>query len=562
MHFGQIDLVEIALAAVLLTQRNRIEAVLRRLARHPRWCGAVLCGLVIALRLALLPLHPVPTGSGADDFSYLLLGDTFAHLRLANPVQPMHEFFETNFVLQQPSYSSIYPAGQGIVLALGQALFHQPWAGVLLSMALLSGLCYWMLRGWLSPPWALAGGLLAVCEFGPLNSWMNCYWGGAVSGVAGCLVFGALPRLATETGLLVRRGAAILLGLGMGLEMLTRPYESIFLAASIMIFLLPHLRRRVEWPSLARIALSVALGLLPPVALLLAQNHAVTGSWTTLPYSLSRYQYGIPTTFTFQALPIPHNTLTAVQELYFDGQSAAHGDGETVGRYVSRLADRAHFYLFFLEAPLLIAVLFLWPLRRQFRVRWIVLTVALFALGCNFYPYFFPQYIAAETSLFLLAALIGLERLAQWRPGGRRAGRVAASAILLLCAAHFLFWYSVHALGDEKTLRTLVPQETDAGINFGDPEGRIAINRRLAAAPGKQLVFVRYFATHGYHEWIHNAADIDASRVIWALELTPQENETLERHYSDRKVWLLEPDADPPRLMPYPKTSGPFLTVE
>ena len=32
-------------------------------------------------------------------------------------------------------------------------------------------------------------------EFGPLNQWMNNYWGGAVSGIAGCLVFGALPRL-------------------------------------------------------------------------------------------------------------------------------------------------------------------------------------------------------------------------------------------------------------------------------------------------------------------------------------------------------------------------------
>ena len=29
----------------------------------------------------------------------------------------MHRFFETNFVLQEPSYSSIYPLGQGIVLA-------------------------------------------------------------------------------------------------------------------------------------------------------------------------------------------------------------------------------------------------------------------------------------------------------------------------------------------------------------------------------------------------------------------------------------------------------------
>ena len=44
--------------------------------------------------------------------------------------------------------------------------------------------------------WALAGGVLAVIEFGPLNQWMNGYWGGTLAAVAGCMVFGALPRLA------------------------------------------------------------------------------------------------------------------------------------------------------------------------------------------------------------------------------------------------------------------------------------------------------------------------------------------------------------------------------
>jgi hypothetical protein len=77
----------------------------------------LLAGLTIALRLALLSSHPVPTPQGADDYSYLLLGDTLAHFRLANPTHPLHRFFETNFVLQQPSYSSIYPLGPALALA-------------------------------------------------------------------------------------------------------------------------------------------------------------------------------------------------------------------------------------------------------------------------------------------------------------------------------------------------------------------------------------------------------------------------------------------------------------
>ena len=113
-------------------------------------------------------------------------------------MHPLHQFFETYFVLQEPSYSSIFPLGQGIVLAMGQVIFRNPWAGVAISVGLFCALCYWMLRGWTSPGWALAGGVLAAIEFGPLSQWMNSYWGGAVSACAGCLVFGALPRLLKE----------------------------------------------------------------------------------------------------------------------------------------------------------------------------------------------------------------------------------------------------------------------------------------------------------------------------------------------------------------------------
>ena len=132
----------------------------------------------------------------------------------------------------------------------------------------------------------------------------------------------------------------------------------------------------------------------------------------------------------------------------------------------------------------------------------------------------------------------------------------------MLCGAHFLFWYGIQALGDEQIVLAMGPYETGDGINFGDPQGRIAINRRLAETAGRQLVFVRYFPSHRYDEWIHNAADIDSARIIWALELSPDENAKLVGYYPDRTVWLLEPDASPPRLIPYPRRAGPFLPVQ
>jgi hypothetical protein len=75
------------------------------------------------------------------------------------------------------------------------------------------------------------------------------------------------------------------------------------------------------------------------------------------------------------------------------------------------------------------------------------------------------------------------------------------------------------------------------------------VNRQLATAPGKQLVFVRYWPQHIFQdEWVWNAADIDASPVVWVRDLGAEEDEKLRSLYPDRRVWLLEPDARPPRL--------------
>src|SRR5260370_37849835 len=98
---------------------------------------------------------------------------------------------------------------------------------------------------------------------------MNSFWGGAVSACAGCLVFGALPRLRETPN--IRN--AVLLGFGLTLQLLTRPYEFIFLLLSAALFLLPSFRK------LAKLAPILAMVLLPAIPLTLLQNQQVTGSW-------------------------------------------------------------------------------------------------------------------------------------------------------------------------------------------------------------------------------------------------------------------------------------------
>lgn len=553
--FGASDFIEFGLAALLLglaaAWRPWIEPYGARLAGKTLWCLLLLAALPVALRLALLPHHPVPTPDIYDEFSHLFLADTLRHFRFANPVHPFHRFFETFFILQEPTYSSIYPMGQGLVLAAGWTLAGSPWAGVLLSVAAFCALCYWMLRGWTTPGWALLGGFLAVIEFGPLNQWTNSYWGGAVPASAGCLVFGALPRLRAQG----RTRDAVLLGLGLGIHALTRQFESIFLGIAVILFFLPELRRWSSARPLVRLAGIAALALLPAILLTLAQNKQVTGSWTTLPEMLSQYQYGVPAALTFQPDPVPHRDLTPQQAMDYKMQLAFRGSAvETLGSYLLRLEYRVRYYRFFFLVPLYLALLVFLAGVRQYRSAWIVLTAVIFALGVNFFPAFQFHYVAAIACLFLLMAVTGLSQLSRSPQGA-----FAARLLVFLCVAHFLFWYGIHLSDDSLISQSLRRYETWNSINHQNPERRIAVRTQLAQAPGRHLVFVRYSPRHIFQdEWVYNAADIDSSRVVWARDLGSEENEKLRRYFPGRTVWLLETDFPQPKLAPYVSAPPPF----
>src|SRR5580658_9736732 len=101
--FSETDLVEFVIALVFVAfSWRRIQPYGRQLAQSVRASMALLLALPIALRLALVPRYPIPTPNVSDDFSYLLIADTLRHFRLANPVHPLHQFFETFFALQEP----------------------------------------------------------------------------------------------------------------------------------------------------------------------------------------------------------------------------------------------------------------------------------------------------------------------------------------------------------------------------------------------------------------------------------------------------------------------------
>ena len=513
----------------------KTERFVGRLAHRPA-AAVVVVGLsAVLLRLAILPLNPIPQPFIHDEFSYLLAADTFASGRLTNPTHPMWPHFESFHIDQQPTYMSMYFPAQGLIMAAGQVLFGHPWYGVLLSVGLMCGALCWMLQGWLPPGWALLGGMLAVLRLGLFSNWINGYYGGAIAATGGALVLGAVPRFRRRAN--VRDG--IWLAAGAILLANSRPYEGLLVcapAAAVLFF--PAIRK-------PRVLVVPLVLVLAAAGLMAYYDQRVFGSAITLPYVTNRMTYASAPVFLWESpRPAPEYRSKEMHDFFqiwemHDFQQARTLPGFT-GKTVQKVATAV---LFFCGIALLIPLVMLTRVFRDARVRYLLVAGAVFGLGVGMNAWFFPHYAAPFTGAVYVLLMQCMRHLRQSKPFGLALVRYAPLVCLILAGIRVY----AEPLGLEIRRWPSMWYGTEA---LGLPRAKVAAE--LEAKPGKQLAIVRYSPQHApFDDWVYNYADIDGSKVVWARELKAASNSELLRYFDDRQAWLVEPDCDPPKVSPY-----------
>ncbi len=543
---GLLVLPVIVPAVLLLLRAINPQAFTRQQARVGRWIHlfgkrrlAVFWSsglLVLLIRVCLLPVMPIPEPVIPDEFGYLLLADTFAAGRVANQPHPLWQHFETLFVLQQPTYVSVYPVLQGLILGAPKCLGLHPWWGVWLSTGLMCSVTCWGLQGWLPPRWSLLGTVWTCLNLGVASYWMNSYWGGSVSAIGGALLAGSAGRLRN----CIKTRHLFAFGMGLAILANTRPYEGFLLGTTLTIWLAVHVTRlHLGWKvGLYRAALPL---LLIFVATTLAMTYyfwRVTGDPFRMPYQAYAEQYGAAPAFIWQK-PVAepayrHPDLRATHLAFAQDYYQLKNVSTAFRAVLSKLQLLGTFYL---GPMVLIPLILCWRLPRG-RNRLSFYATAITVFGILLGVYIQPHYGAPLVPFVLILTLQSLRFLWILRRSGNVMGEFLVLSTPVICLVYAIL--------------SAIPAHSLPTVSL-----RAKAESWLMQTESRHLVIVHYERDHLIaDEWVYNAADIDRANVVWARDMGIERNRELTVYFTDRKIWLLRVGKTGVRLLPYLKPGG------
>jgi hypothetical protein len=231
------------------------------------------------------------------------------------------------------------------------------------------------------------------------------------------------------------------------------------------------------------------------------------------------------------------------RQLWLD--SRVNSVRQAVNQTVSTLGKLVYFFLW---PELCVPLLALFWVVRDRRVRFLLVQFIICFLGFWLIPWFQPHYAAPVVATMFAILIQAMRHMRRWRVGKRPVG-IGLTRVVCLFAL-FLIPFHPHA----EALGHPAPQ---------DIEYRALFENQLEKTPGDHLVIVRY-STDGDQtvphdvllEWVYNKADIEHAKVVWARDIPGVDLQPLLDHFQARHVWLVEPDANPPRMRPYLATDG------
>src|SRR5947208_3614821 len=388
--------------------------VIRRIVRY-RLLSVTAIGLLgFAGSATVGLLLGIPEPMVHDEFSYLLAADTFSHWRLTNPTHPMWVHFESFHIIHQPTYMSKYPPAQGLVLAVGQLLAGHPIVGTWISFGLMCAAICWMLHGWITPRWAVLGGIIALINplLGITSYWAQSYWGGAVAASCGALLLGGVRRLMRRP----RVSDALLTGAGVTILANSRPYEGLLISLPAGALLLTWTLSKSGPPlrvSILRVALPLGIVLALACTAMGLYNFRITGNALRLPYQVHEETYAVVPIFIWQDIrsqPIYHHQdIRDFHAAYIPIYAAQHTIAGFFEKILVLLWDSAKFYLNVFVIPVMATLwaLIHWTLRDRWGRR-ALLVYAVLIPGVLLATYTAVHYLAPITALnyyFVLTAM-------------------------------------------------------------------------------------------------------------------------------------------------------------
>ncbi len=508
---------------------------LSRLGNHKRRAILVCGSLTLAISIGnALVRWPVP--GVHDEFSYLLAADTYASGRVTNPTHAMWQHFESFHVIHQPTYASKYPPVQGLLLAAGQRLTGDPVTGIFIGTTLVVMACCWMLQGWLPARWAFLGGLLMTFHPALQFNWGQGFMSPAGAIVGGALLFGALPRIMNRPTV----SNAVVLGFGLVVLANSRPYEGLVVSLPVAVRLLiwACCARSPGWFDVVlRFALPVTLTLTLGGAAMALYNQAVTHDPLKMPYQLHEETYSVSPLFLWKSpREIPKFRHEVIRKFQLGWALDDYRRQRSLWGFWEAKSDMLVRIWYILVGPVLTVALLVGLADAAHRrdVAFLAGTVLVSLAAGTLVPWMFPHYVAPVLPALLVVLIHGLRRTRVWRSNGAARGGTVVTAML----ATYLVVFCVGASG-----RAIVGHRQWS-------HDRTEISAMLRQLSGQHLVVVRYGPRHDTgREWVYNTADIDGAKIVWAREMSPRENLLLLEYFRNRRVWLLEADAEPPRLI-------------